>query len=315
MDSLESIVPESGVDTQEEPRAGKRQKPMPGEGASPKMHASSVASDDDDDDSDSDDSDVDIPLASLFGKKSNEAPVVLNDSSEERAAVAGGRTPTDARIVSSKPDRTLCSSIGAASDPIVLDSSQESCGGNGEDEDDNLATTAFPPTALSDDACFICGSDLKNLSTGLKGRLNHLKRCSKKHGVTARDVKLNDDSELFVSDAKPAATESDLGNNKEWHAGAATDLALANHGGANKRHKENVINQKLPASKSATKQTTMGNFFQMPVRSLNNVLLAGARRMAKSTELLTAKKSAGGNNASNGGKRKRVDYSKVRCYC
>jgi hypothetical protein len=75
------------------------------------------------------------------------------------------------------------------------------------------------------------------------------------------------------------------------------------------------MNQKLPASKSATKQTTMGNFFQMPVRSLNNVLLAGARRMAKSTELLTAKKSSGGNNASNGGKRKRVDYSKVRYCC
>jgi hypothetical protein len=46
------------------------------------------------------------------------------------------------------------------------------------------------------------------------------------------------------------------------------------------------------------------------VRSLNNVLLAGAKRMAKSAELLTAKKVFNESKGRNQ-KRKRLDYSKV----
>ena len=180
----------------------------------------------------------------------------------------------------------------------------------------------FPTKALSDDACFICGSDLKNLSTGLKGRLNHLKRCAKKYGVSARDVKLNDDSELFVVGgyAKPAANDDD--NSflaQEWHEDAATDLALANHDqGSSFIHDENIANQKMPATtKSATKQTTMGNFFKMPVRSLNNVLLAGAKRVAKSTELLTANKNADGSNGQIKSERELTipRYSMTACLC
>jgi hypothetical protein len=289
----------------------------------------------DSDSSDSDDdSDNDVPLANIF-KKAGAAtdPIVLDDSIDEREqattnndiarnddeACKSGKVKDpiaqddcieegDQAWMSSKPN-------GAATEPIVLnDSIDEGDQATSNDND----TTLFPPTALSDTVCFICGYELKNLSTGLKGRLNHLKRCSKKHGVSARDVKLNDDSELFVE--KPATASETATNdnnlntdeNDSWHDDAAIDLALATHCESSAaRQKENVANQKQPA-KPASKQTTMGNFFQIPVRSLNNVLLAGARRMAKTTELLSAPTKSGDAKASKGGFQKRKDYSKVR---
>jgi len=264
----------------------------------------SAAASHDVDDSDSDE-DNDVPLATLFGKKTGAAshPVVLNDSIDEGIQVP--KIDNGAAVTTS---------AGAPSDPIVLDDSTDQGDEACETNADIDTAAEFPPAALSDNACFICGSNLKNLSTGLKGRLNHLKRCSKKHGVTARDVKLNDDSEIFVPPEHDERATSASANNNDnsWHAGAATDLALANHGCKGGGHKENKANRKQAATKSASKQTTMGNFFQMPVRSLNNALLAGARRMSKSTELLIAKKSSSDNNGPKGGKRKRVDYSQVR---
>ena len=45
--------------------------------------------------------------------------------------------------------------------------------------------------------CFVCGSSLTHMQSGIKGRLNHIKRCSKRHGVTARHVRYDDEYELF----------------------------------------------------------------------------------------------------------------------
>lgn len=315
VDTSDVLVEDIGLDTQEGLPGAKRQKPTVTETAAT-VDAKRAAAAPDAYDSDSSDPEANIPLAILFGKKKENEEAkpgpVLKESVHKQM------TPK------SRPP-----AAGSPSDPIVLESSQESNASISNNkavkplEDAKVSTFSdsraaratdtanddgndIPPAALSDDACFVCGADLTKLA-GFKGRLNHIKRCSKKHGVTARDVKVNDDCELFVSENA---------SNDSWHADAATDLALANHNVAyNTGYKENTVNQKVAAvatNNNTTKQTTLGSFFQMPVRSLNNVLLAGARRMAKSNDIVNTKKSNGGSSNGVNQKRKRVDYSKVR---
>lgn len=105
--------------------------------------------------------------------------------------------------------------------------------------------------------CFICGCSFDRLSTGYKGRLSHIKRCSKKNGVNAHLVKVNNDEEDF----QPSETETILKPDNPytkvssvWHAGAEQQLKLA------------------------AKQTMM-SLPEAPSKSINNVLMAGARRM------------------------------------
>ena len=228
------------------------------------------------------------------------------------ASPAESSTPDTCNSSNSEDDVPLATlfgkKVGAASDPVVL------LDDIGNETDQSNDEPAFPLSALSNSICFICGSDFNSLSTGLKGRLNHLKRCSKKHGVSARDVKLNDDAEDFVvKPTTPAASTNDnnpyLQKDDTWHAGADVDVATANHG--------DVTYAPGEAAKMASKQTTLNNFFQIPVRSLNNVLLAGARRMAKTENVLSARMNSTGTKsaASSRGfqKRRRVDYSNLSC--
>jgi hypothetical protein len=227
------------------------------------------------------------------------------DVARKTASPAASSTPETCNSSDSEDDVPLATlfgkKVGAASDPIVLIDHE------GNETDQSNDEPVFPPSALCKNICFICGSDFSTLSTGLKGRLNHLKRCSKKHGVSARDVKLNDDAEDFVVEPNtPAACTNDnnpyLRKDDAWHAGADVDLALANHG--------HVTDAPGEAAKPASKQT------KMPVRSLNNVLLAGARCVAKKANVLSARmNSKYTKTASSGGiqKRKRVDYSNLSC--
>ena len=57
----------------------------------------------------------------------------------------------------------------------------------------------------------------------------------------------------------------------------------------------------------------MSSFLQMPVRNLNNVLLAGARRLAVSTAVVSSHKESQprNRNGRRRQKRKRFDFSNV----
>jgi hypothetical protein len=236
----------------------------------------------------------------------------------QKTASAASSTPGTCVFSDSEEDVPLAilfgKTVAAASDPVVLDYDNYDDDEDDDDDDDsNDEIPVFPPSALGDNICFICGADFSNLSTGLKGRSNHLKRCSKKHGVSARDIKLNDDAEDFVTEPAAAASSTNDNNpyvrkDDTWHAGADVDLALASHIDIT----DACVNTPMPLRK----QTTISNFFQMPVRSLNNVLLAGARRVAKSANMLSARTNSKDTKAARRGgfqKRKRVDYSKLSC--
>jgi hypothetical protein len=131
---------------------------------------------------------------------------------------------------------------------------------------------------LAKDICFICGADL----TALKRRLDHIKRCSKKHGITGRDVRLNNDYEEFVAHTVngPSSTSNAFNpyskENNVWHGDASETLQLVS-----------TTNSHTSASsiKTTKKQTSLTNFFQAPIRNLNSVLLAGAKRISKVAEV------------------------------
>eukprot|EP00934_Nitzschia_sp_Nitz4_P007015 Nitzschia sp. Nitz4//scaffold38_size140716//8275//10148//NITZ4_003126-RA/size140716-augustus-gene-0.131-mRNA-1//-1//CDS//3329550015//7005//frame0 len=155
-----------------------------------------------------------------------------------------------------------------------------------------------PPGASNNaaDKCFICGI----LLTNLKRRLDHIKRCSRKHAITGRDVKRNTDLDNFVEqptstssvvtdDSNAPASRNPYARQKTtWHGDATVDLKLA--GGS-------TMSAKNPA----------------PARNLNNVLLAGARRLTKVEQIKAA--AAADNESSSsvpGKKRQRTNYYKLR---
>ena len=75
------------------------------------------------------------------------------------------------------------------------------------------ATTAASASdkTTNADACFICGTSLSNL----KRRLDHIKRCSKKHGITARDVKTTNDTEAFATSSNPSRSINQISNSNK----------------------------------------------------------------------------------------------------
>jgi len=130
------------------------------------------------------------------------------------------------------------------------------------------------------DVCYICGTDLTRIKSGLKGRVAHMKRCSLKYGETlgARRTMNNDgDDADFVemSTIKEATArsphEGPVTNpyKQQWHGDASSELAL------NKTQKETQ-------QKSQWKE-----LFKKPVRSLTNVLMSGARQASKVKAITT----------------------------
>jgi hypothetical protein len=153
----------------------------------------------------------------------------------------------------------------------------------------------------NENICFVCGRDL----TGLKRRLDHIKRCSKKHNVTGRDVRVDTEYEDFVVDNRKAG-DDDKDNSNTWR--------LA-------QQQSSAASTTSSATTPATNQMSMTSFVTRsgaPLQNLNNVLLAGAKRLSKIAEISGARKAAAPGGAK-GGKSKRGsfsrrDYSKVCMY-
>jgi hypothetical protein len=166
------------------------------------------------------------------------------------------------------------------------------------------------------DVCLICGVNLSKL----KRRVDHIKRCSKKHNITGRDVKLNHDVEDFApqQENKNRSVTANHNHNmnpytkeSDWHGEATIDLHLAEQD-----EPSSSSPSKKPTETTTQKQTSLSSFFQVPARSLNNVLLAGARRVSKFAEIINKpeNKATGKRRSGGRGSFQRRDYSKVRLY-
>jgi hypothetical protein len=173
--------------------------------------------------------------------------------------------------------------------------------------------------------------------------LNHIKRCAKKHGVTAQEIRLNDDCDAFTTSednnsnfASGRGSPSDVAqvdndtekipastlvnpylksrSNTKWHTGASEDLALADSTTVDTLPNHRSSTASGWQQQTAKKQTSVTNFFQAPLRSLNNVLLTSAKRVAKTAEV-NAKRVANKQQQGQGGGRwgkQRKSYSNVR---
>ncbi len=223
----------------------------------------SLGEDDDDDASvasEGTDSSEGLTLAEMvaFKSKRNEKPVGMKPTDESRIpmenVISGVCEPKE---LSGSRQLDLCATnLSDITRPEITSAGLQV-------ENSKQTRVVLEPAA----SCFICGRSFERVSTGFKGRLNHMKRCSKNHGVTAQLMKIDDDIEDFQP--SPVRHDTTLNNpytkvNNEWHAGAEQDLRLAG------------------------KQTTLSSFFKAPVKSINNVLMAGAKRIAKTGDLLIA---------------------------
>lgn len=165
---------------------------------------------------------------------------------------------------------------------------------------------AVPPHANNNDnICFVCGRDLN----GLKRRLDHIKRCSKKHNMMARDVRVDFTTEDFENtrsvDGDQVSTAGDDNGCSDPKLERTWRLAEGQQQSSSHHNPKNCSN-----STTATKQMSMTSFVSAPLQNLNNVLLAGAKRLSKMAEI-----SASGKQAHSKSKRRSFpsrDYSKVR---
>jgi hypothetical protein len=161
-----------------------------------------------------------------------------------------------------------------------------------------------PPNLANNDVCFVCGKSL----AGLKRRVDHIKRCSKKHGITGRDVKLNDDHETFAQVSSPLAAKDSKNpytRPSSWHGHESADLRLA---------EEQQQQQIVTEPQASMKQTSLASFVQAPIRDVRKVLMAGARRLSKVAEVVAARSVKPAPSAANKGRRSwpQKEYTKVR---
>lgn len=169
-----------------------------------------------------------------------------------------------------------------------------------EDSNVNLKPAARPTTSpTKKDVCYICGSDLSKLNTGIRGRVAHMKRCSAKHGkmIINNDVEFDGDFVASGEEGRVAIQTSTSWSTavgvvnpykRDWHGDASAELER------NKPSEQSV-------SVDALKQTMLNKFFQAPVKSLTNVLMAGSRRLAKGKVIEAAKKKSAGSSSSGDG--------------
>ena len=141
------------------------------------------------------------------------------------------------------------------------------------------------------DVCYICGSDLSKLKTGMRGRVAHMKRCSAKHGNITMGG--NDDVDLVAPAEDVLHSIPSSSNSKKtvfnpyskdhWHGDANVGIEAI----PSFDSKQEAVS----STKNQSKQTALDKFFKAPVRSLTNVLMAGSKRLAKSKSIDDKKKS------------------------
>lgn len=179
----------------------------------------------------------------------------------------------------------------------------------GDCRKDQHATSSlfFSTSSKSDSAykCFICNADLSKIKTGLKGRMNHIKRCGKKHGIKAGDGA----GEMHFCDSEVHENSSagiDGATEYSWHDDAeadhAVDATIDVFSSDTQQDGRNSVSSNVQQQQQ--KQASLNSYFTRPVRSLDKVLLQGAKNVAKKQQIESKRKASSSSSASSsGGKR------------
>ena len=234
-----------------------------------------------------------------------------HDSFEKTHSTNGQHTKLEARSRTNPPFKNQ---------PLPPIASEEA-------KEETTASTATSHTitkpSSSSDVCFICGADLSRL----KRRIDHIKRCSKKHGITGRDVRLvtNENAPNILS---PNSTTKSIPNKNtatpptkdkipsSWHGDAESLLKLTKQDQCQSipgvhLSKPNETTKSVSSWAASGYNAKSGTFVApSSTRNLNNVLMAGSRRLQ-----VTARAAHKRGEIEKGGKpdAKRSRYSNWNC--
>ena len=287
----------------------------------------SSCSDSDDDSDDSDESEMDMIIAqkSTFSStannhtETNQLPDCENEDDESDIVCLGTYSSPNSQLVDDSSVRVVNKQCLLVQDNLDVHSEDhnirnednhvrdvnEQCrlAQDNQDvhsEDNNVrnedsAPISDLPNFPKKDICYICGSDLSRLKTGLRGRVAHMKRCSAKNGGGRNAIMNNDGDEAdFVETSEASApdlckqqqTLSGVANpydRRQWHGDANSELEL----------NKPLSNSSAPSTaKDSTQKQQWKDLFKVPVRSLTNVLMSGARQAAKGKAIANSAASA-----------------------
>jgi hypothetical protein len=201
---------------------------------------------DKDDDDWSDEDDDDVPLTSLV--KGSQATVTS-------VMDLNARIPSDTTCNASCHEIVLQQSATAITHTISTSNKR----------DPKLMT------------CFVCGASLGHIQSGFSGRVNHIKRCSKKHGLQAKDMRRNDDFDHFVplplEGDDPAKNTPKKLVTTTWHGDASLELAVA-AATTNGKQTDSVATD----PEGMDMDTPTDSHAETDLPSINSVLLAGAAK-------------------------------------
>jgi hypothetical protein len=227
--------------------------------------------DDDDHDDDFDDEDDDVPLVLLCQRYNNRNASVRSTESS-----------------------TLTTTTTTTTTSSSYNSSQSTNNHKNINNNNN-----------SGDICFICGTSL----VGVKHRIDHIKRCSKKYAITGKDVRQEQEQEqqgqqeheiLMTTTTSSTISGNKIKNNPyskksgEWHGDATKLLDITSQSVPTGTSVPTATTTTTTTSSTSTarqqnhnqKQTSLiTDFFTMPARNLNNVLMAASRRLSKETQI------------------------------
>eukprot|EP00957_Ditylum_brightwellii_P077237 5869246-Ditylum_brightwellii.AAC.1 len=181
----------------------------------------------------------------------------------------------------------------------------------------NTTNDSSDQSKKKDAVCLICGSSLQRIST-LKGRVNHYKRCSKKYGVSLKDVRCDfkDDDFAIDDDDDDDACEKDDGKKTDEHQSfdgeenSKTPSPTTTTTTSPSLFSIPTITAATAIASSSlqqAKQSMVTTFFQTKPKTLTQVLMAGAKQLAKASKLeeqhSIGKQSNYGNQKQQGFKR------------
>ena len=230
------------------------------------------------------------------GSRSHETDVQLIDDSSDKD------NKTDRREVS------ICADKSLQSDSIINNLANSSHVRKSQHASSSLFfATSSQGVGDASYRCFICNTPLSAVQ-GLKGRLNHIKRCGKKHGIQAGDGAkgLNGDQMggALIGNGKCAETINY--DRHGWHddkdAGMAIDDVVDTTEPRQPSRADDYDKKVHSKDDNAStigqqKQSNLTSFFSRPVRSLDKVLLQGARNEAKKEQIACKRQQLPASNA------------------
>ena len=163
-----------------------------------------------------------------------------------------------------------------------------------------LSSSVHPFNSDNNNICFICGMTFQRSmkSNGFEIRIQHLKRCSRKHGVSLRDLtSYNEDIPEINGKHDTINAENEKGDCNSIFTEEESLSTLAEAGGDESTKitvRNHNTDQTTPVciTVDLTLETQTAPTLKASALSINNVLMAGAKKLAQTCAILSKNSNA-----------------------